>query len=286
MTINKTSLAIITVTSILCSTNANADMLTSLGLRVLTEKITSHHNKELIDQSAKNNNVGGENFKKTNFPSNFPATKRYLKKLAQVEGFGYTFYDNCKITFHGKNKMSLKPDLSTCNYKVRNFNNIYRAKRIEFEHIVPISWIGKQMKCWQAGGRKNCEKVSSAFNHAEANLVNLQPSVGEINGDRSYFRYADKLTGWDYGSNGQVIFSKEDKRLQPPAEFKGWIGRVHLYMKDTYGLKISSSYERMITAWSKLPATKRECRYNARIQKDFGSSNPLTTNICKSQHIG
>lgn len=225
-------------------------------------------------------------FEKTNFPSNFLASKRYLKKLARQQGFGYTIYDNCKITFHGKNKMSLKPDLSSCNYRIRNFKNKFRAERTEAEHIVPISWIGHQLQCWQHGGRKNCERTSSAFNHAEANLVNLQWAVGEVNADRSDYRYANKLdSGFDYNSNGRIVINKQERRFQPPAEFHGWFGRVHLYMQKMYGFKMSKSYQKMIDAWAKEPATKRECRYNAQLQKDFGSSNPLTTAMCQSQHI-
>lgn len=225
-----------------------------------------------------------DGFATTNFPNNFVKSKRYLKRLARQQGFGYTIYDNCKITFHGKHNMSLKPDLNTCNYRIRNFKNKFRANRTEAEHIVPISWIGHQLQCWKHGGRKNCEKTSVAFNHAEANLVNLQWSVGEVNGDRSDYRYADKLTsGFDYGSKGRIVINKKERRFQPPAEFHGWFGRVHLYMQKMYNFKMSKSYQAMMVAWSKEPASKRECLYNDQLLKDFGSNNPLTTKMCNSQ---
>ena len=257
----------------LISVNANA-----FGISDIENTISQYGNTNTTQHD-----IAADHFLKTNFPKNFYTTKLYLKKLARQQGFGETIYDNCKITFHGKKLMSLKPDLSTCNYKIRNFRNKFRAERTEAEHIVPISWIGHQLQCWKHGGRKNCERTSSAFNHAEANLVNLQWAVGEVNADRSDYRYANKLdSGFDYGSNGRIVINKQDRRFQPPAEFHGWFGRVHLYMQKMYGFKMSKSYQAMIEVWAKEPATKRECQYNARLQKDFGSSNPLTTKMCSS----
>ncbi|MDI5303729.1 endonuclease, partial [Salmonella enterica subsp. enterica serovar Anatum] len=33
-----------------------------------------------------------------------------------------------------------------------------RARRIEWEHVVPAWQFGHQRQCWQDGGRKNCAK--------------------------------------------------------------------------------------------------------------------------------
>ena len=53
------------------------------------------------------------------------------------------------------------PDLKTCNYTPGKMAN--RASRIEWEHIMPASWLGNQLLCWKNGGRKNCAKESQDF---------------------------------------------------------------------------------------------------------------------------
>jgi|GEM_PF-5928277 len=44
-------------------------------------------------------------------------------------------------------------------------------------------------KCWQNGGRKNCIADDPVFRVMEADLFNLYPSVGEVNGDRINYQY-------------------------------------------------------------------------------------------------
>ncbi|AHF68048.1 deoxyribonuclease I [Pseudomonas cichorii JBC1] len=81
------------------------------------------------------------------------------------------FYCGCKYT--GK-----QVDLAGCGYVPRK--NANRAKRIEWEHIVPAWQIGHQRQCWQDGGRKNCAKNDDIYKRAEADLHNLVPSIGEV----------------------------------------------------------------------------------------------------------
>ncbi|WP_317450668.1 endonuclease [Phytohalomonas tamaricis] len=84
-----------------------------------------------------------------------------------------TFYCGC----------TYGPDLADCDYQVRKQEA--RASRIEWEHIMPAYDFGRALQCWQDGGRSNCEATSPEFNRAEGDLVNLVPSIGEVNGDRS-----------------------------------------------------------------------------------------------------
>ncbi|ELP5899933.1 endonuclease [Vibrio vulnificus] len=187
----------------------------------------------------------------------------------------YTFYANCKIEFSGRGKFH--PDLRSCNYESRG--NPTRARRIEFEHIFPVSWAKKQFGCWDNGGRENCRKTDAAFRVLEADPVNLVPSVGEINGDRSNYRYAELNRGFDYGTNGRIYYSKEERKFMPPHDKKGWVARVHLYMVKTYDIELSSSYEKLMNVWAKLPASQEECEYN-RLTTSWGYNNPLTSQIC------
>lgn len=47
----------------------------------------------------------------------------------------------------------------------------------------------RYLKCWRNGGRKECKKYSK-FNEIEGDLNNLQPSIGEVSGDHSNYRYS------------------------------------------------------------------------------------------------
>ena len=103
-----------------------------------------------------------------------------------------TFYCGCKINWQGKKGVV---DLKSCGYQVRKNEN--RASRVEWEHVVPAWQFGHQRQCWQDGGRKNCAK-DPVYRKMESDMHNLQPSVGEVNGDRGNFMYSQ----WN-GGEGQ-----------------------------------------------------------------------------------
>ena len=81
------------------------------------------------------------------------------------------FYCGCKYSGN-------KVDIAGCGYVPRK--NATRARRIEWEHIVPAWQIGHLRQCWQNGGRKNCTKNDDIYKQAEADLHNLVPSIGEV----------------------------------------------------------------------------------------------------------
>jgi len=99
------------------------------------------------------------------------------------------FYCGCKYTGN-------RVDIAGCGYVPRK--SAKRASRIEWEHIVPAWQIGHLRQCWQNGGRKNCTKTDPVYKRAEADLHNLVPSIGEVNGDRSNFSF-----GWIPEQKGQ-----------------------------------------------------------------------------------
>src|SRR3546814_2090503 len=68
----------------------------------------------------------------------FPRAKRAMARI--YGSSGTTFYCGCPYT--GK-----VIDLRTCGYRIRK--DAGRAKRIEWEHIVPAWAIGHQRQCWQ-----------------------------------------------------------------------------------------------------------------------------------------
>ena len=77
-------------------------------------------------------------------------------------------------------KIRRRVDLNSCGYRVRS--QLTRAERIEWEYIVPAWVFGHQRQCWQNGGRKTVSVRTPVFRAMEADLHNLAPSVGEVNG--------------------------------------------------------------------------------------------------------
>ena len=137
-------------------------------------------------------------------PSSFSAAKR----VAEAEIYfdqDVTFYCSCDFTFEGG------PDLASCSYQVRKQPE--RVQRIEWEHIVPAYDFGRQLQCWQEGGRDHCQATDKTFRRAEADLHNLVPTIGEVNGDRSNMRYGMAVSrdAFQYGQ----CQSKVDLDLPP-----------------------------------------------------------------------
>lgn len=94
------------------------------------------------------------------------------------------FYSNCDYTIQEK---KLIPIHQTCGFTYRKNKN--RSERIEWEHVVPAWHFGHQLQCWQNGGRRNCRQTNIEFKQMEADMHNLVPAIGEINGDRSNYKY-------------------------------------------------------------------------------------------------
>ena len=182
--------------------------------------------------------------------TSFSQAKRYLIK--QVNENTKTLYCGCDITRQGK---KLVPDVTACGYQPRNeltkkgkINQ--RAKRIEWEHIVPAWEFGHQLQCWQQGGRKNCRKTSAQFRKMEADINNLAPAIGEINADRSNFRFGLlPQTKMQHGAC-EVKIDFKQRVIQPPQSSKKQIADAYLYMQKTYGLKISNKQQKLFNVWA------------------------------------
>ncbi len=173
-------------------------------------------------------------------PRTFEEAKKVGRKLYARQSV--EFYCGCRYN-------GTKVDLKSCGYTPRK--NANRASRIEWEHIVPAWVIGHQRQCWQSGGRKNCSRNDRVYQKAEADLHNLVPSIGEVNGDRANYSF-----GWlqqkpsQYGACPMVVDFKARKAMPRP-QIRGMIARTYFYMSDRYGLKLSNQDRQLFTAWSK-----------------------------------
>ncbi|RTR01927.1 endonuclease [Halomonas nitroreducens] len=200
-----------------------------------------------------------------------PTSFSTAKRIAEQEIYhdqDLTFYCRCAFDFEEG------PELASCGYEVRKQPE--RASRIEWEHVVPAYDFGRQRQCWQEGGRDLCRSVDEVFRRAEADLHNLVPSVGEVNGDRSNLRYG-MVAGSDSYQYGQcqAKVSFEVDAFEPPAHVRGDIARTYWYMRDTYGIRISRQQQQLFTAWSNQdPVDRWERKRNQRIITIQGNGNP------------
>lgn len=185
-----------------------------------------------------------------------------------------TAYCGCKWEWAGRSGGRI--DFGSCGFETRAQEN--RAKRIEWEHIVPAHSLGHQRQCWQNGGRGNCESNDPVFVRMHNDLHNLTPTVGEFNADRSNYRFSP-LPGVQlkHGACPSKVDFKQ-RAAEPRDESKGMVARVYMNMHDRYDLPMSSSQQRLLMAWHKtFPVTAWERQRNDRIARIMGYSNPFVT---------
>ncbi len=197
-------------------------------------------------------------------PPSFAAAKKIAWSLYAERPS--TFY--CGCAYNGN-----RVDLASCGYRPRK--QLRRAQRVEWEHVVPAWVIGHQRQCWQQGGRKNCTRNDPVFKAAEADLHNLVPSIGEVNGDRS--NYALGMLGdkpRQYGACPMVVDFKA-KTAMPPEGSRGASARIYLYMADHYKLRLSKQDRRTYEAWNRLyPVSEWERWRNQKVGCVMGHGNP------------
>lgn len=197
--------------------------------------------------------------------------KVYFDQGSSAQG---ELYCGCHWTWTGKSGGRI--DLASCGYQTRSQQN--RAERVEWEHIVPAWIFGHQRQCWQNGGRKNCVADDPVFRAMEADIFNLYPSVGEVNGDRSNYQYG-MVSGVapQYGQcKTKVDFS--GRSAEPRDEVKGLTARVTFYMYDRYDLSMSRQQQQLLMAWDRqYPVTAWEKERDNRIAAVMGHHNPFVT---------
>ena len=201
----------------------------------------------------------------------FSKAKRIAAKDVYT-GNTTTFYCGCEYVLKGKKLVPA--DLNGCGYQVRK--QLKRASRIEWEHVVPAWDFGHQLQCWQNGGRKNCKKKNKKFRQMEADLHNLVPSIGEINGDRSNYRFADLGNYPDMYGQCDFKVDFKSRRAEPAESLRGEIARAYLYMDDHYTeFRLSKQQRRLMEAWHRMdPVTPWEKERNKRIAGVIGWGNP------------
>lgn len=205
-----------------------------------------------------------------------PANFQQAKKNAQViwNDHRKTFYCGCKYNKHGI------IDFKSCSY----YADKHLSKRIGWEHVVPVSWYGKQLACWNEPictskngkkfkGRKCCSKIDKNFKQMESDLHNLVPVIREVNLARKNYHFGefyaeDEKEKYIY-NNCNMIVDDYYRVVEPPDEVKGFIARIHFYMADRYGIKLSKKQNRLMMGWNdRFPPTEWEKHWNQKVQSE------------------
>lgn len=222
-------------------------------------------------------------------PSSFSKAKRLAVEIYQDHPT--SFYCGCAITWQGKKGL---PDLAGCGYEVRKQEK--RANRIEWEHVVPAENFGRAFIEWREGhpqcvnskgkaykGRSCATKMNPTYRSMQADLHNLTPAVGEVNGDRSNYAFLpwNGNNGAFYGQCDMKIDFK-NRRADPPEQSRGAIARTYLYMNQEYKMALSSQQRQLMEAWNRqYPISTWECERDRRIANIQDNHNSFVLKACE-----
>ncbi len=174
----------------------------------------------------------------------------------------YVYTDNemrktiyCEVIFD-ETKNTYLPD---------DFPKSKRAMRIEWEHVVPSSKLNNE--------------------DAKADMYNLYPAVGSVNGKRSNYDFAELPDAVpDFETCGIKI---DKKKVEPPDYAKGNVARTYLYMDDRYPeFTLTSKQKALMQKWSEIDKVDDiECKRTKRIERMQKNENKIVKDLCVAQKL-
>jgi len=143
---------------------------------------------------------------------------------------------------------------------------------------VPAWTFGNLRQCWKNVGREHCLDDDPVIRAMEADLFNLYPSVGEVNGDSSNFNYGMASGVAPQYGQCKMRVDFDQRAAEPRDEVKGLVARTTFYMFDRYNLSISRQQQRLLVAWDRQYSVSAwEKERDKRIAAIMGHSNPFVT---------
>jgi deoxyribonuclease-1 len=139
-----------------------------------------------------------------------------------------------------------------------------------------VSKKGKKYK-----GRRCAEKVNQDYMRMQADMYNLYPAIGEVNGRRSNYSMAI-IVGEEREFGGCDVEIK-NQQIEPRESIRGEIARTYMYMDSAYPSRgiISKKNRKLFEAWNEIdPVDKWECDRAKRIERIQGNSNPVVLENC------
>ena len=211
----------------------------------------------------------------SSLPQSFTQAKKILSsQIYANDNERQTFYCGCSYSNTGQ------IDPISCGYVPRRSGS-QRAARLEWEHIVPASYIGKGRVCWEQGhsecvsssgkqykGRRCCDKVDPEYRAISSDLNNLVPEIGELNADRRNFPYRE-IEG-EQRLYGQCDFEVDAKlkEAEPAIPLRGFIGRTWLYMNRTHNVPLTDEDRKVYQIWAdSYPPAEWEIKRRKQIER-------------------
>ncbi len=108
----------------------------------------------------------------------------------------------------------------------------------------------------------------------QADMHNLFPAIGELNADRSNFRFDFALAQPERYGECKFNVDFKMRRARVKEDIRGVIARDYLYFNQKYKMKLSKQEFKKYQAWNKqYPANEWEIERNKRIAKKQGNLN-------------
>lgn len=123
--------------------------------------------------------------------------------------------------------------------------------------------------------------MNKEYRMMQADMFNLYPVIGEINGRRSNFSM-----GIIEGENrkfGKCDVEIKNRKFEPREEIRGEIARTYMYMDSVYPGRgiISKNNWKLFESWhSSDPVDEWECERARRIEKIQGNTNKVVLEKC------
>lgn len=225
------------------------------------------------------------NAENTQIQSFSSAKKKLEKEIYLTSLERHTLY--CQAQFDSKKNITAPSGFESTKYKKR-------AKRIEWEHVVPAENFGRNFSEWRTGnkvcvnskgksykGRRCAEKANVEFRYMQADMYNLYPAIGSVNASRSNYNFV--MLGNIQNSFGSCAMKIKNRKAEPPIASRGVIARTYLYMDSLYSsYHMSRQQRQLMNAWNKTyPVDAWECERAKRIQRVQGNNNEIVQKSCQ-----
>lgn len=158
---------------------------------------------------------------------------------------------------------------------------------------LPVENFGRTFIEWRTGhkqcisnkgkvykGRKCANKTNAEFRYLQADMYNIFPAIGSVNGMKSFYNFQMlPNVESDFGSCQMKV---GNKKVEPPADSRGRIARAYLYMDQTYSrYNMSKSQKQLMNSWDKMyPVNDWECARAKKIASIQKNVNEIVESRC------
>lgn len=158
-----------------------------------------------------------------------------------------------------------------CDMSFSTKNRKERKKYVNAEHVFPMSWVAKDLKC---GTRKQCQVSSPTFRQIESDLHNIYPARIDVNKARSNYRFGDVPGEKRVFGACDFEVNERGRVAEPRPQVRGEVARSMLYMAHQYNLSLHRKTEKLMHQWDRQdPPSKEEKRREKVIRQQQGKEN-------------